>query len=467
MPPTSTDAPPSEFAPGVACLGSRPLRRGRAGIPAVACLAAVLLGGACGGDDPADVPEDDPCTAAQVSYPTIGSQDGTRYVRDPEAVREGGSYYVFSTNDGIPIRRSSDLIHWTTLGRVFPNQLPSWAAGTIPGVQAPWAPAVAWFNGRYHLYYSLSTFGSPRSAIGLSTSPTLNPDSPDYAWTDRGKVLESFANSNYNAIDPAVIEDAEGGLWLAWGSWWDGIKMRALDRQTGLLSTANSQLYSLARRPVEQAIEGAYLIRRGQFYYLFASFDLCCQGVQSTYNVRVGRSTSVTGPYLDRDGVSLLSGGGTMVLAGYGRVRGPGHGSVLALGNEYLLVHHYYDNLDQGNAHLQVRPLVWDDAGWPVAGEPYDGTPPGPPPPGASLTGRWGYWAADEYPRAVELQAGGAARACDRTGIWSYVSPTLTIEWPAAAGTGARTDRSTLSASAGWLAGRTSDGRIIRGYRLP
>ena len=427
----------------------------------------LLVCAGCGGDDPADVVEDDPCLSAQVSYPEPGLQDGTRNVHDPEAVREAGYYYVFSTNDGVPIRRSTDLVHWTLLSRVFPNQLPSWGAEAIPGVEAPWAPALAFFNGRYHLYYSLSTFGSARSAIGLTTNSTLDPGAPGYAWTDRGKVLESFSNSGYNAIDPAVVEDAEGGLWLAWGSWWDGIKMRALDRQTGLLSTANTNTYSLARRPVEQSIEGAYLVRRGQYFYLFVSFDLCCRGVQSTYNVRVGRAATVTGPYLDRDGVAMLNGGGSLVLDGYGRVRGPGHASVLALGGEHLLVHHYYDSGDNGTSHLQVRPLVWDDTGWPMAGEEYDGTAPGPPPAGANLAGRWGYWPSGEAPRSVELLAGGVARACDRTGAWSFNSPTLMIDWPAAGGSGARTDRSTVSASAGSLAGRTSDNRIVRGYRLP
>jgi arabinan endo-1,5-alpha-L-arabinosidase len=427
----------------------------------LAALLLALLGGGCGGDGPAE-PDPDPCLGAGVAYPEPGPQVGTRHVHDPEIAREGGQYYVFSTNDGVPIRRSADLMSWTFLGRVFPNQVPAWAAGAVPGVEAPWAPAVAHFNGRYHLYYSLSTFGSPRSAIGLTTNATLDPAAASYAWEDRGKVLESTSASNYNAIDPAVIADAQGGLWLAWGSWWDGIKLRALDPQTGLLSTVNQTTYSLASRPIEKAIEGAYLIRRGQYYYLFVSFDNCCQGAASTYNVRVGRSAAVTGPYVDRAGASLLTGGGTLVLDGYGRARGPGHASVLALGEEHLLVHHYYDSSDAGTPHLQVRPLVWDDAGWPVAGEAYAGGPLGPPPAGLQLAGRWGYWAAGESPRLLELVAGGEAKACYGNGTWSYGSPTLTVTWP-----GGRVDRSTVATNGQWLAGRTADGKIVRGYRLP
>jgi len=387
-------------------------------------------------------------------------------VHDPEAVREGSYVYVFSTNDGVGIRRSEDLLGWTFLGRVFPNQLPPWAADAVPGVESPWAPAVALFGGAYHLYYSLSTFGSQRSVIGLTTSPTLDPGSPDYGWTDRGKVVESSAGGSYNAIDPAVVEDAAGGLWLAWGSWWDGIKLHALDPGTGFLSTADTTTYSLARRPVAHAIEGAYLVRRGQYYYLFVSFDLCCLGVESTYNVRVGRAAAVTGPYLDRDGVAMLDGGGSEVLAGYGRVHGPGHASVLVDGGAYLLVHHYYDAGDNGAPHLQIRPLVWDDDGWPLAGEPFDGVGPGAPPAGTDVAGRWGYWAGQDAARSIELVAGGEARACDRTGTWSFASPVLTIDWPAASGVAARTDRSTISAGAEWLVGRASNGRIVRGYRL-
>ena len=163
----------------------------------------------------------------------------------------------------------------------------------------------------------------------------------------------------------------------------------------------------------------------------------------------------------------MLAGGGTLVLDGDGRVRGPGHASVLTDGDAYLLVHHYYDAADQGTSHLQVRPLVWDDAGWPLAGEAYAGTPPGPPPPNAALAGRWGYWAGQDGARAIELQPGGAARACNRTGSWSYQSPELIIDWPAVVGAPARTDRSILSASGNWLVGRASDGRIVRGYLLP
>ena len=399
------------------------------------------------------------CTLARVPYPSEAAQTGsTEHVHDPEIAVAGDAYYVFSTNDGIPIRRSTDLLSWEWLGRVFPNQLPSWATEEVPGVEAPWAPGIAYFNGRYHLYYSLSTFGSQRSVIGLTTNATLDPDAAGYGWEDQGKVLESNVGDEYNAIDPAVVEAADGSLWLAWGSWWEGIRMRELDPATGKLLAANDSLYRLARRPLERAIEAPYVVRRGAYYYLFVSFDHCCQGTQSTYNVRVGRSPAVTGPYVDRDGVPMMDGGGTMVLDGYSRIRGPGHASVLRRGDELLLVHHFYDASENGVPHLQIRPLVWDDAGWPLAGLAYDGAAPDP---NASPVAEWGYWVADELPTRVTLHADGTVEACDDGGQWQYEAPTLRVEW-----SDGRVDRSTMADDGDSFVGRDPEDRIVRAYRL-
>lgn len=428
-------------------------------------LAVAVLVAGCGDSGPTDGgngEEPDPCLDAGVPYPAEGGLGGDlRHVHDPQIAREGDSYYVFSTNDGIPIRRSDDLLDWTRVGRVFPNQVPVWGPGEIPGVEAPWAPGIQHFNGRWHLYYSLSTFGSQHSAIGLTTNVTLDPASAQYDWQDQGKVLESNVGDPYNAIDPAVVESGDGRLWLAWGSWWTGIYMRELDRETGLLLADNDSLYHLAQRPAEDAVEAPYIIRRGDYYYLFVSFDHCCQGVSSTYNIRVGRSTSVTGPYRDRDDALLTLGGGSLVLRWYGSIRGPGHNSVLPYGDEFLLVHHYYDAELDGTPTLQIRPLLWDDDGWPLAGLTYDGSTPGPPPADPDLTGEWGYWAGSDQPRRVELRAGGVAVACDGEGTWSYDAPMVTVTWE-----GGRTDRAALAADAASLVGRAPDGRIVRAYRL-
>ena len=313
------------------------------------------------------------------------AQTGDVSVHDPVIIRAGESYYIFQTGRGIPFKRSRDLVNWENAGRVF-EELPAWVAEAVPASRGSlWAPDISFFNGRYHLYYSVSSFGSQRSAIGLVTNATLDPESPEYRWVDQGEVIRSIPEvSTFNAIDPNLAVDTEGGHWLNWGSFWGGIKMRRVDPATGKLAAADTTLYSLAARRDpdssdgprnDQSIEGSFIVRRGEFYYLFVSMDMCCRGVRSTYNIRVGRAEAITGPYVDEHGVEMTAGGGTVVLAGAGRVRGPGHNSILVEGEQYYLVHHYYDADDNGRSKLQIRPLIWKEDGWPVAGDPISAPP--------------------------------------------------------------------------------------------
>ncbi|HET8656238.1 MAG TPA: arabinan endo-1,5-alpha-L-arabinosidase [Longimicrobiaceae bacterium] len=439
------------------------VRLRRCAAPSVLLATGMLLGASCGsGTEPSAAGE---CDRAIVPYPDAPTQTGdVADVHDPAIAREGGSYYVYSTNDGIPIRRSADLVHWERLGRVFADQLPGWAREAVPGVQAPWAPDLSFFDGRYHLYYALSTFGSPRSVIGLATNATLDPAAADYDWKDGGEVVASQAGSPYNAIDPNVAFDTDGQPWLAWGSFGGGIMMRRLDASTGKLSTTDTRLHVLAARPVEQAIEGAFIIRHGGAYWLFASFDFCCRGASSTYNVRVGRAEQITGPYVDRDGVPMTQGGGTRVLVGYGRIRGPGHNAVLVDGDREWFVHHYYDARENGRPKLQVRPLLWADDGWPLVGWPYDGSAAGPASGTVAVAGQWGYWAGSEPARSVELVAGGQAKRCDAGGTWSFQAPSLTLHWTGAAG--AQTVSGVVSADGQHFVGRDDSGRVVRAYRI-
>jgi arabinan endo-1,5-alpha-L-arabinosidase len=127
----------------------------------------------------------------------------------------------------------------------------------------------------------------------------------------------------------------------------------------------------LASRDAVEAIEAPYLVRRGSYFYLFVSFDLCCRGTASTYRVMVGRSESVTGPYLDRDGTPMLSaGGGSNVVLGNQRWHGPGHNAVLTVGADQYLVYHAYDAEHGGAPTLRIAELLWDDAGWPIPAGP-------------------------------------------------------------------------------------------------
>jgi arabinan endo-1,5-alpha-L-arabinosidase len=299
------------------------------------------------------------------------------HVHDPAIIREGDTYYLFSTGHGVPIRTSTDLKTWKRAGRVFAEDAPAWSREEVEGAVFPWAPAISYFNGRFHLYYSVSTFGSQRSIIGLATNRTLDPGHPDHRWTDHRLVIDSRPGRDaFNAIDAAIVLDEEEQPWLAWGSFhWGvrfpgGIMILPLDRETGLVRPG-AEAESIAGRPGIWAIEAPAITRRGEFYYLFVSFDYCCRGIESTYKIMVGRSKNVNGPYMDKEGRAMLDGGGTLVLQGDGeRIRGPGHNEILAEGDDFWLVHHFYDAANRGLPTLQIRPLSWTDDGWPEAGAP-------------------------------------------------------------------------------------------------
>jgi len=312
-----------------------------------------------------------------VTVRLCAQQGAIRGVHDPCLIGADGTYCLFSTGAGIPIRRSRDLDHWEQAGRVFASN-PAWFKEAVPGASWIWAPDISRIRDKYFLYYSVSTFGSNRSCIGLATNTTLDPSRPDYKWLDQGAVICSDRQNDWNAIDPNLIAEDGDRRWLTFGSFWSGIKVVQLDPRTGKLMAGPPHLIPLASRPVSHAVEAPFIVHHGAYYYLFLSFDRCCQGVDSTYKVMVGRSRGVTGPYLDRRGVSLLEGGGSMVLASQGRVRGPGHNAVLQDGARTWFVHHFYDAEFHGARTLQIRPLRWDNDGWPLVGEPISGPPPRP-----------------------------------------------------------------------------------------
>jgi arabinan endo-1,5-alpha-L-arabinosidase len=208
----------------------------------------------------------------------------------------------------------------------------------------------------------VSTFGSNTSAIGLATSPTLSAAS----WTDQGMVIRSISSNNYNCIDPNAFQDTDRSLWLAFGSWWTGIKLVQLDTLTGKPAGSSPTIISLAQRAAPDSIEASFIIKRGSYYYLFVSFDNCCRGVNSTYKIYVGRASAVTGPYSDQSAVAMLSGGGTLIWAGDTRWRGPGGQSLFVDNDTVFLVFHSYDANDVGRSKLLIRPLYWTGDGWPT-----------------------------------------------------------------------------------------------------
>ncbi|MFC9692057.1 arabinan endo-1,5-alpha-L-arabinosidase [Kribbella sp. NPDC056951] len=294
---------------------------------------------------------------AWAAYPGPGHVTGDIGVHDPSVVkRPGGGYLVAHTGDNISLKTSTDRTAFRNAGSVFPGGAP-WTTAYTNGSPHLWAPDISYRNGQYYLYYSASTFGSNRSAIFLATSPTGNSGT----WTNRGLVVESRTTDNYNAIDPDLVVDDQGRWWLSFGSFWSGIKQIALNPTTGL--RADSTLRALAGRN-GGPIEAPNIIKRGSYYYLFVSFDYCCRGADSTYRVMVGRSTTVTGPYRDRNGTDLNAGGGTQILASHDTIHGPGHQDVFPDTDHDILVYHYYAN--DGTPLLGINWLTWDSAAWPV-----------------------------------------------------------------------------------------------------
>ena len=311
------------------------------------------------------------------------------FTHDPSIAKDGATYYVFATGKApeggqFPMRCSEDLVTWRRCGHVF-DEIPKWIQERSPGTKELWAPDISFTHGMYRLYYAYSLFGVNTSGIGLALNKTLDAKSPDYKWVDQGLVLDSKQADDFNAIDPNYIEDAAGHAWLSFGSFWGGIKMRALDASSGMLSASDTKLYSLAARvkpehpapqkfdpehptlpPDWQAIEAPFIVRHAGYYYLFVSYDLCCRGTRSTYHTMVGRSNSVTGPYVDRAGVPMQQGGGSLLLGPNKKWLGPGGESLLHLADgSDIIVFHAYDGTT-GRPALQISTIVWKE-GWPLA----------------------------------------------------------------------------------------------------
>jgi arabinan endo-1,5-alpha-L-arabinosidase len=286
---------------------------------------------------------------------------GSLGAHDPAAYVLGSTIYLAAT--GLIAKTSTNLTTWNNAPT--PLALPSWAA-TATGATNLWAPDISYFGGVYHLYYAASTFGSNKSCIGQATRAALDSGS----WADQGMVLCSNMGEtdNWNAIDPNVVIDDAGTPWLEFGSFWSGLKMVKLDASTGL--RADTMLYSLANGANSKgSLEGGWVFKRCGYYYLFSSWGACCSGAYD-YNIRVGRSTTVTGPYVDEAGTSLMSGGGTLLVQGNTDWIAPGHNAVIVYNNKTYNMYHALKGSSSGAATLRISEIAWDANGWPVSGGP-------------------------------------------------------------------------------------------------
>jgi arabinan endo-1,5-alpha-L-arabinosidase len=268
--------------------------------------------------------------------------DGQIGIHDPSTIMLcDGKYYTYGTG-GSPLVSDDG---WT------------WRRGVVPARTGA-APDVIHIGDRYYMYIS---------GVTMISSKSLDPNSPDYKWEDGGTIVGKESPDDFmNPIDPgAFLDPNTGRLWLTYGSYFGYIRVAELDPRTGKRLHPDKQPPNIGVN-----LEATTMIYHDGWYYLLGTHGSCCRGADSGYNIRVGRSKEVTGPFLDDDGVDMLEGGGKLLITSGGRVVGPGHFGIMDLGDGVQKFSmHWEADLDRGGASvLDIRPLLWKD-GWPVAGE--------------------------------------------------------------------------------------------------
>lgn len=332
---------------------------------AVATLSAVLMGaaglmGAC--DSRSGNDSDPPTSTGSYRNPVVKP-----VAADPSVIRGGdGRFYLFATSDDwgdgegtrlLPIFSSENLIEWDYAGNAF-DRRPRWKS-TGGGL---WAPDVSFVGGTYRLYYAYSKWGDPNPCIGVAFA-----DDPLGPWVDAGEAV--FCSDDIgveNSIDPFVWH-ADGRSLIIWGSFY-GIYAVALSENGSSVAAGASK-----KRIADERFEAPYVIRREDRYYLFVSAGTCCDGASSTYRVYVGRSDSLTGPYVDAQGRDLRSGGGMLLLGGNDAWAGPGHNSIIVddAGNDWIVYHAIPSERPMLESGANRRPALIDRLKWTSAGWPY------------------------------------------------------------------------------------------------
>ena len=309
----------------------------------------------------------------------------TVMVHDPVMAWERGTYYLLSTGNGLQWATSRDRKTWVVQGSPFIENIPEWTRDSVPGFRNHvWAPDILRWHDRWWLAYSCSTFGKNSSAIGLMSADRLNGH-----WRDEGCLVASKEDrDNWNAIDPALVIDDNDQLWMTWGSFWDGIQIARVETAAAVggspsMVVNSSLIKTIARRhrpgdpsaaenPTSRfagrnAIEAPFILKHGDYYYLFVSWDYCCRGAQSNYRVAVGRAKQIDGPYLDRSGRPMTEGGGELFLEGDKQeYEAAGHCAVYDLpSGETLFICHGYSTRMNGASILIQRIVEWTADGWP------------------------------------------------------------------------------------------------------
>jgi arabinan endo-1,5-alpha-L-arabinosidase len=420
-------------------------------------------------------------TYASVAPFAYYSQWGSYNVHDPSILKNGDYYYCFSTDvaygttvkPGIQIRKSKDLIQWQFVGWVF-NALPTMGANYIIGVggtpyQSLWAPYIMKVNDQYRLYYSLSSPTLRLSVIGLATATA-----PEGPWTEQELVVTSkndFPVTQTNAIDPTVVVTPQGEHWLYYGSAFDGIYALKLNAATGLAAVNGDKGKRIAQRGstngnINGNIEGPEIIYNStqNRYYLFMAYDW----LETKYNVRVGRSTSPQGPFLDFNGkdMNMDEDNIPMIIApyqfqGHGGWQGVAHCSVFEDGGQYYMAHQGRPSADKFFMDLHVRKIFWTTDGWPVVSPERYANTTQTSIASSELAGDWeqivlGYkvvpgYAAEQVDAnlqvatTITLNADGKINA-SAANTWTYAAPWLELNW----NNGTFTDKVYVSRERDW-----------------
>ena len=233
-------------------------------------------------------------------------------VHDPVMAKEGDTYYLYSTGHNVSSFSSKDLSEWTIRHSVF-SAPPQWAVDSIKGYEGhTWAPDIIYYKGNYHLFYSCSAFGKNTSAIGHAYRRTLKPEKLYTICTRQFEGASDVPSRSVNSV------------------------------------------------------EAPFIFKHGDYYYLFVSYDFCCRGLKSDYKVVVGRSTRVTGPYVDKDGRELTRGGGSLVVDSNDEFVAIGHSAVYHFDGKDYFMAHGYSRSEDGASKLFFREMTWDEEGWPL-----------------------------------------------------------------------------------------------------
>jgi arabinan endo-1,5-alpha-L-arabinosidase len=295
-----------------------------------------------------------PVVAADLPDPTV--------IRAPD-----GLFYLYATARNISVMRSADLVEWTRVGTAFTDA----TRPTFEPEGGLWAPDINLIDGRWVLYYSMSVWGGEWTCgIGVATA-----DGPEGPFTDHGPLFRSNEIGVQNSIDQFYIEDG-GRKWLLWGSFRGIYAIELADDGLSVKPGAEK------RQVAGTAFEGTYVHRRGGWYYMFASVGSCCEGVRSTYRLVVGRSRTLFGPYVDREGRDMMENGFTEVIGPSADFVGNGHCSEIVTdeaGEDWIL-YHAVDMKNPRGRVLMLDRVRWDDRGWPrvEGGRPSSASPTAP-----------------------------------------------------------------------------------------